>query len=161
MFAYRISRTRFAGVVYVYPVYPGRVTTNDCSNVKVFGKICGDAGLSKFILATTRWNLCAEAVGESREKELVETFSTNLLRNPQGAEGKAKTMRLHNTTDSAREIIEAILEKMAQSKINGVILGLQDQLMIRNKRFQQTEAAKELKIKLVEPLKDTESRIIK
>jgi hypothetical protein len=46
---------------------------------------------------------------------------------------------------------------MAQSKINGVILSLQDQLVIRNKRFQQTEAAKELRSKLEELLNGTGS----
>ncbi|KAJ2916073.1 hypothetical protein MD484_g4340, partial [Candolleomyces efflorescens] len=131
-------KMKVAGIVYIHPIYPGRMTQNDCSNVKVFHKICGDEGLSKVILATTKWNLCPEATGAGREKELVETFWTNLLRNSQGAEAKAKMMRLYDNADSARSIIKAILEKMAQSKIDG------------------TEAAKQLRSKLEELLHETE-----
>ncbi|KAJ2914234.1 hypothetical protein MD484_g6178, partial [Candolleomyces efflorescens] len=151
------ANTKVAGIVYIHPIYPNRMTRNDCSNVKVFRKICGDAGLSKVILATTRWDICPQSVGDNREKELNTNFWTNLLRDPNSTTGKARMKRLWNTSESAWDVIKAILERVAQSDIDSTILNIQEQLVRRNKKFQQTDAAKELRRKLVELLNESGS----
>ncbi|KAJ2914249.1 hypothetical protein MD484_g6180, partial [Candolleomyces efflorescens] len=98
------TKTKVSGIVYIHPIYPNRMTRNDCSNVKVFRKICGDAGLSKVILATTRWDVCPEHTGNKREEDLAENFWTNLLRNPQAARKRATMMRLLNTTQQIERL---------------------------------------------------------
>jgi hypothetical protein len=133
------------------------MTRNDCSNVKVFRRICGDAGLSKVVLATTRWDICPPETGAKREKELVENFWTNLLGNPETGKGKAKMMRLRTDDDTALNIVLEILGMVEAAELDSGILSLQEQLMAKGKRFQQTDAAVELRKKLLDLLKESGS----
>jgi hypothetical protein len=133
------------------------MTRNDCSNVKVFRRICGDAGLSKVVLATTRWDICPLETGAKREKELVENFWTNLLGNPETGEGKAKMMRLRTDDDTALNIVLEILGMVEAAELDSGILSLQEQLMAKGKKFQQTDAAVELRKKLLDLLKESGS----
>jgi hypothetical protein len=135
------------------------MTRNDCSNVKVFRRICGDAGLSKVVLATTRWDICPPETGAKREKELIENFWTNLLGNPETGKGKAKMMRLRTNDDSASalDIVLEILGMVEAAELDSGILSLQEQLMAKGKKFQQTDAAVELRKKLLDLLKESGS----
>jgi hypothetical protein len=133
----------------MYPIYPGRITRNDVSNIKVFQKNCGEGGLSKVILATTRWNACPKANGESREKEVWSSFWNGRADPPL----QERTMaRLDNSPDSAGEVIETILGRMEDS---GVVLSLQKQLVDKRKSLPQTDAAKELRAKILELLHES------
>ncbi|KAJ2926644.1 hypothetical protein H1R20_g10457, partial [Candolleomyces eurysporus] len=140
---------KVGGLVYMYPIYPGRITRDDISNIKVFRKICGEGGLSKVILATTRWNTCPEQIGESREKEVWDSFWNGCS----DARPQEKWMaRLNHSLDSAWEIIENILERTEGS---GVVLALQKQLVDKGKSLPQTDAAKELRAKILHLLEDS------
>jgi hypothetical protein len=65
--------------------------------------------------------------------------------------------RLWNTSESARDIVKAILEKVVQSDLDLTILNIQEQLVKRNRKFKQTDAAMELRRKLVELLNESGS----
>ncbi|KAJ2920032.1 hypothetical protein MD484_g488, partial [Candolleomyces efflorescens] len=139
---------KVGGVVFMYPIYPGRITRNDVSNIKVFQKICGEGGLSKVILATTRWNTCPElACGAGREKEIWENFWKGY---PDRPSLESSTARLHNAPGSAWGVIETILGRMN----DGVVLALQTQLVDKGKTLPQTDAAKQLRAKLLDLLHD-------
>ncbi|KAJ2916075.1 hypothetical protein MD484_g4342, partial [Candolleomyces efflorescens] len=160
---------KVAGIVYVHPIYPNRMTRNDCSNVKVFRNICGEGGLSKVVLATTRWDICPPETGDKREGELVANFWTNLLIDPKATQGKdsppnrqaeqgrAQMMRLHDSKEGAQRIVERILEGVSDTDLDSGILNIQDQLMKMGKKFQQTDAAVELRKKLLDLLKESGS----
>ncbi|KAJ2920881.1 hypothetical protein H1R20_g16213, partial [Candolleomyces eurysporus] len=126
-------------VVYMYPIYPNRMTRSDCSNVKVFRKICGDGGLSRVILATTRWDVCPPETGTKREQELEKNFWRNLLDQSQ-AQGTATMKRLPTGPEHAWNIIDAILEKHGHAEVDGTILNIQHQLVTKGKKLQQTDA---------------------
>ncbi|RXW15786.1 hypothetical protein EST38_g10063 [Candolleomyces aberdarensis] len=112
-------------------------------------KICGKEGLSKIILATTRWDSCPEQTGPNREKEVWDSFWDGCSRTPSQAESMA---RLENSPESAWKAISAILERMEDS---GVVLALQEQLVDTGKSLQQTDAAKELRAKILHMLRDS------
>ena len=145
---------KVGGVVYMYPIYPNRITRNDRSNLKVFQKICGRHGLSKVILATTRWDICPPLVGERREKELRDNFWKEMI-DVNDVNRLARMERLRNERESAWGIVHYILERFCNNQIDGVILDLQDQLVRRNKQLKETDAARELRKKLQELLKES------
>ena len=135
------------------------MTRNDCSNVKVFRNICGEAGLSRVVLATTRWDICPSDTGARREEELVANFWTNLLQDgdTEATPGRAKMMRLHNTTEAAQQIVEEILKGVPDADLESGILNIQKQLGKLGRKFQQTDAAMELRKKLLDLLKESGS----
>jgi hypothetical protein len=147
-----------AGVIYLYPIYPNRMTRNDRSNVKVFQKICGKTGLSKVILATTRWDICPPGTGEKREQELQGTFWSDMI-DPEQTGNKAIMSRLESNPDAAWAIIDTVLGRMvnADAELDGVILHLQNQLVTKRKKMPQTDAARELRRKLQELLNESGS----
>ncbi|RXW14637.1 hypothetical protein EST38_g11219 [Candolleomyces aberdarensis] len=151
---------KVSGVVYMYPIYPNRMTRNDCSNVKVFRKICGDGGLSRVILATTRWDICPPETGTRREEELEKNFWRNLLDQSQ-AKGTATMKRLPNGAEHAWQIIDTILEKHGHAEVDGIILNIQHQLVTKGKKLQQTDAAIELRRKLQVLLNESSSSSVK
>jgi hypothetical protein len=146
---------KVGGVVYLYPIYPNRMTRNDRSNIKVFQKICGNHSLSKVILATTRWDICPKESGDKRERELVDTFWSEML--SVSAPHRAEMTRLKNSKDSAWSLIKLVLERNVDSRIDGVILTIQDQIVDRSRKLKRTDAAQELRRKLEELLKESGS----
>ncbi|RXW13862.1 hypothetical protein EST38_g11994 [Candolleomyces aberdarensis] len=138
---------KVGGIVYMYPIYPGRITWNDCANIKVFQKICGVGGLSKVTLATTRWSSCRLQSGESREQEIWRSFWDGRTDAP----AQSTMARLEDSRQSAWAIMESIFKTM---KGDGVVLALQRQLVDKGRIFQQTDAAQELRAKILRLLKD-------
>ncbi|KAF6751405.1 P-loop containing nucleoside triphosphate hydrolase protein [Ephemerocybe angulata] len=155
------SKMRVGGVVYLFPIYPNRITRNDRSNIKIFQRLCGQNSLTKIILATTRWDICPSEAGESRELELRTNFWSDML--PQEESEGALLARLENTPESALGIIHRILERYfdqhevadMNENIDGIILKMQDQLVKRNKILPETDAARELRRKLEELMKES------
>ncbi|KAJ2929180.1 hypothetical protein H1R20_g7918, partial [Candolleomyces eurysporus] len=147
---------KVGGVVYMYPIYPNRMTRNDRSNVKVFQKICGNHGLSKVILATTRWDICPPESGEKRKRELVDTFWSDML-SASAPQTKAEMTALLNSKESAWDLIRLVLKRRADSHIDGVILTIQKQIVDKSKKLKHTAAAQELRRNLEELLKESGS----
>jgi hypothetical protein len=143
------------GVIYMYPIYPNRMTRNDRSNVEVFQKICGDQGLSKVILTTTRWDICPPESGEKRKKELVDTFWRDMLAVSPGSHTKAEMTALYNSKHSAWDLIRLVLQRRADSHLDGVILTIQKQLVDKSKIPTDSDAAQELRRKLQDLLKES------
>jgi flagellar biosynthesis GTPase FlhF len=72
----------------------------------MFRHLCGEDALSKVVLGTTNWGEVIEDVGQRREEQLAG-FWKNL---------KGSTMmRFHQTQESARVFLEAILRESIRS----------------------------------------------
>jgi hypothetical protein len=111
---------RVGGLIYMYRIWPNRITRNDYSNMKIFQKICGESCLSKVVLATTFWDLCEQHdVGEKRKKELAKLFWPRM--SPESvserqAEPEAAT--LWNSSESARALLKLVLKQFVDSRFD-------------------------------------------
>lgn len=145
------ERIKVGGVVYMFPIYPNRITRNDRANTRVFQKICGKGNLTRIALATTRWSICPDKVGEGREAELRNNFWHEML--PQDKRASALLVRLDDSSNSASELLHAILGRLIESehkKITDVALDIQEQIVKKERTIPETEAAKELRQKLLD-----------
>lgn len=144
------------GVVYMYPIYPNRMTRNDRSNIKVFQKICGEQpeGLSKVILTTTRWDICPHESGEKRKEELIDTFWSDMLPGSDSRDKRRAVMqKLYNTQESAQDLIKYVLKRHADFEIDSIIRAIQEQIFDRNEKLKHADAAQALRPKLEELFK--------
>lgn len=147
---------KVGGVIYTFPIYPGRISRNDRANLKVFQEICGQKNLTKVALATTRWDGTTNRdVLEGREAELRQKFWQDMLGDPESP--MASMARLENTSGSAWELVDHVLGRLLHADVDGVILKLQKQLVDKQKDLRETSAAQELLKKLTDLLKESGS----
>lgn len=97
---------RVAGVVYMLPIFPGRRNRNEEDNVATFQSMYGSNRYFHVALATTRWSLCDEVTGSQREEEILRTMWGN-------SREDAVIKRLHDTPDSAWEVVDAVISRFA------------------------------------------------
>ncbi|KAJ2933921.1 hypothetical protein H1R20_g3186, partial [Candolleomyces eurysporus] len=150
------SGMKVGGIIYMYPVYPNRMTRNDRSNIKVFREMCGNHALSKVVLATTRWDICPPEIGGNRQKEVLDTFWSN-MRSESTPHTREEATALWNSKESAWDLIKLVLKRRADSHIDGVVLKIQKQLVDKGKKFRETDAAQELRRKVKELIKESGS----
>ncbi|RXW23213.1 hypothetical protein EST38_g2621 [Candolleomyces aberdarensis] len=103
--------TRVGGVIYVYPIYPDRMTGDDRSNLKALQQKCGETALSKVVLATTRWNICPPEAGDKRESEIRSAFVRDTI---VPSEDEVVLVRLEDKRSSAWDVIEKILREWSR-----------------------------------------------
>ncbi|TFK24913.1 hypothetical protein FA15DRAFT_640585 [Coprinopsis marcescibilis] len=153
--------TRVGAVIYIYPVYPGRYSHNDRSNLKIFSKLCGKNALTRVTLATSRWDEHGDQdLLERREADLQSHWRYML-------ECGASTGRLGRFNDpdhrySAATLLKEVVSKaisreQSEGELAGVILDLQQQVVLQQRELNQTGAARELKKKLDSLVKEYES----
>ena len=68
-----------SGILYFHRITDNRVGGVATKNMRLFRKICGDAGLSHVLLCTTMWDIVAPSTGEAREHELRDDFWAPML----------------------------------------------------------------------------------
>ncbi|KAH6917874.1 P-loop containing nucleoside triphosphate hydrolase protein [Coprinopsis sp. MPI-PUGE-AT-0042] len=140
------TRMKVAGVVYMFPIYPNRITRNDKANLKVFQRLCGKGALAKVRMVTTKWSLCPDTkIGVSREEQLRVNFWKEMV------EGGSELSRLDDNPASAIHILEEVL---GNSRYIDASLALQQELVEKSRSLPRTDAGKELKLKLEQLLKD-------
>ncbi|TFK24905.1 hypothetical protein FA15DRAFT_739462, partial [Coprinopsis marcescibilis] len=141
---------RIGAVIYVYPIFPGRVTHNDTTNLEIFSKMCGDNALSRVILSTSKWDMFPndqETLSE-REAELRSSFWKSLV--DRGAVMK----RVEKNREAASNLLASILKRILEAErgpqddFKGATLLLQKQLLLKGRDLPKTAAAQELKKKL-------------
>jgi len=140
-----------AGVVYIYPVYPGRITRSERANMKIFQKICGPGGLSKIMLTTSRWDICPQDLGAMREAEIWKSFwaDETSFRPDQ----ETMSARLLDSPESARDVVERILTHLEEIEFGP--LGLQREMVDKGRSLQQTDAARELRRKILQLIQES------
>jgi len=70
---------------------------------RAFQKLCGNAGASQVVLATTMWDEVDEKIGEERLAELQSTYWKEMI-----AQG-SRTMRYRNTPESAMQLLQDVI----------------------------------------------------
>ncbi|TFK20429.1 hypothetical protein FA15DRAFT_759362 [Coprinopsis marcescibilis] len=154
---------KVAGVIYMYPIFGGRFSHSDQTNVSIFKKMCGLNAMPRVTIATSKWDVGKLDSLETREKELKEKLREMIERG-------ACTARFAQSTDTdpgqypgpnytASGVLEEVLERLiarekSQSEFDDMVLSLQDQIVNKGKDLPKTDAARELKKKLKELIKE-------
>ncbi|TFK24911.1 hypothetical protein FA15DRAFT_669112 [Coprinopsis marcescibilis] len=115
------AKMKVAGIIYVFPIYPGKMNHHERSNIELLKELFGEDSLFRVFLTTSRWKNCPADVGALREDELVNRHWKSLL--------KAGASMYRFTEDSAcvRGILSAILDRFDADKSNRYSAPLQIQ----------------------------------
>jgi hypothetical protein len=115
------SRVKVGGVIYMFPIYPNRITRNDKANPKVLQELCGKDTLAKVRMVTTKWSLCTdETVGARREDHLKSNFWKDMV------EGGCQLSRLDDRQDSAANLLRDVLK-------DAVAMDLQKEILVQSR----------------------------
>ncbi|KAH6867365.1 hypothetical protein BKA70DRAFT_1133413, partial [Coprinopsis sp. MPI-PUGE-AT-0042] len=103
------------GIIYLFPIFPVKMTLSERQNLELLPQLFGGAALStsRLFPVTSRWDMCTPAIGERREDELCQKFWNSLL--PHGA----SPHRFANSAASARHIAKSIINQYLISKDSG------------------------------------------
>ncbi|KAJ2928166.1 hypothetical protein H1R20_g8925, partial [Candolleomyces eurysporus] len=136
------AQLKVAGVVYMYPIYPNRLTRNDAIGFEVFRKLCGTQSLIRVIALTTKWDLCPTLeIGDHREQETWKLLW-------KGLKGNFTALRVGSCIDSALSALHAIVENCIDASAHHYVLTIQEELVLQGKAFEKTDAARELRAAL-------------
>ncbi|KAH6917876.1 P-loop containing nucleoside triphosphate hydrolase protein [Coprinopsis sp. MPI-PUGE-AT-0042] len=137
---------KVTGVVYMFPIFPNRITRNDKANLKVFQRLCGKGALAKVRMVTTKWSLCPDPmIVDRREEQLKSNFWREMV------EGGSELSRLDDKPASAIHILEEII---ANSRYVEVALALQKEIVEMHRSLPRTDAGREIKLKLDQLLEE-------
>ena len=133
---------RPTGVLYLHRITDTHFGGTSLKNFNMFRKLCGDDMLKNVAVVTTIWGTVDPTKGNAREKHLrsSDKFFKPIL-------DKGATMVRHdNTAESAKKIIQDIMQKTRQPEA----LCIQRELVDEGKTINQTSAGQELNRTLVE-----------
>jgi hypothetical protein len=125
------SGTKLRGLIYLHRIIDPRMQGSALRNFRMFRKLCGEDCVSNILLATTFWKHVTEFEGKRREDELRgnREFWGEMLQ-------KGSTIvRLPTDRDSSIQL----LMNFANSK--EITLQAQNEMVLQNKRLDDTEAA--------------------
>lgn len=128
---------KLSGIIYLHPISDNRVTHHTTKNLEMFRKLTGEKNLKNVVLATSMWDKVSESEGIRREEELKGKFWKLLI-----AMG-AKTVRHHDTPESARAIASTLLGNKP------FYLQLQEEMGKDNKALRDTAAGREVMLEIV------------
>ena len=117
----------------------------------MFRKLCGDDMLKNVVIVTTMWSTVDPIKGNAREKHL---RSSNKFFKPVLKKG-ARLVRHDNTAESAKKIIQNIIQKTRQPEA----LWIQRELIDEKRTINQTSAGQELNRTLVELIATHENEL--
>jgi hypothetical protein len=104
-------------------------------NLNMFGKLCGDAAMSRVSMVTTMWDQVQDhQVARDRENELKENFWKTMLYLG------SKMVRFDNNIESARAIVDDLIAEKRERET----LLLQEELVDLKKRLNETHAGRML-----------------
>ncbi|EJD50970.1 hypothetical protein AURDEDRAFT_112048 [Auricularia subglabra TFB-10046 SS5] len=126
------NKHMLSGVLYLHRITDNRVGHIAAKNIRMFAKLCGPGVMSNVVLCTTMWEEVDPVVGESREKELCESFWKEMIT------AGAKVMRHDGTEESALEVVRELLP------LPPIVLQLQDELVNQHLALPDTAAGQEI-----------------
>ncbi|TFK24907.1 hypothetical protein FA15DRAFT_756283, partial [Coprinopsis marcescibilis] len=106
----RRLKAKVLAIVYVFPIYAGKMNYHECSNLKLVEEILGADSFFRLFLITTGWDGCPTEIGDAREATLKRSHWKLLL------DGGATMERFTEDTSSAQAILSTILTKFAADK---------------------------------------------
>jgi hypothetical protein len=125
---------KLAGILYFHRISDNRMAGTPLKNLRMFEKLCGKNALQNIILTTTMWDEVDERMGSLRENELKAKYWKAMI--DQGS----KTVRYHNTQESAWEIIDQFL----QTANRRYAVLLQHEMVDMEKQLRETQAGQAL-----------------
>ncbi|THG96261.1 hypothetical protein EW026_g5536 [Hermanssonia centrifuga] len=123
------------GIIYMYRISDNRVSGTAARNLQFYQQLCGPEALSNSVIVTNMWGLVDPKVGANREQELKS--KGNFFK--PALDYGAKCLRHDNTTESAHNIIRA----MIHNNIPKPFL-IQRELIDEKKKVFQTAAGEAL-----------------
>ncbi|KIL67656.1 hypothetical protein M378DRAFT_159485 [Amanita muscaria Koide BX008] len=132
--------TKLSGILYFHRISDFRMSGISTKNFRMFRELCGDNSLKNVVIVTNMWGEVAHQLGEAREAELA---SKDFFFKPVLAKG-ARMMRHNNTHQSAKEILQSVMENVPEA------MRIQEELVDERKTISQTAAAAEAERELRE-----------
>jgi hypothetical protein len=135
------KKIKLAGIIYLHRITDNRMAGSPHRNLRMFGELCGNNAVKRVVLVTTMWDKVQQDTGVRREKELLANYWKKM------SDCGASTARFLNTAESAREIIDFILEKnVANLELAAGLdaLLLQEELVDLKRALNETQAGKSL-----------------
>jgi len=145
--------TRLAGIIYLHRITNFGISDLALRNLMMLKQLCGAKQLNSVIIATTPWKyhegkLVLKAVGQQRNKELVETDELWA-----GMIKKGGRIERHDgTVESARRIVSELVGRRTR-----IVLDIQRQLVDDMKILYDTDAGQALQSELVKERKRYEA----
>jgi hypothetical protein len=137
-------QVRLTGIIYLHRITDVRIGGSGMKNLRMFRKLCGEAGLGSVVLATTMWSLCPAADAKRREDQLVNQNDLWKYLITHGA----RVFRQDDGAVSGQQIIDYLV-KRAQP----VTLDIQREMVDQGLKLGETGAGKEVQEEL-EKLKE-------
>jgi ankyrin repeat protein len=94
---------RISGIIYLHRITDNRVSGSTVRNFDILRKLCGEGFFRHVVLVTTMWGEIGNAEGKDRQDQLVNFFWEDMI------DGGAAPMKYMDTTQSALEIIDALI----------------------------------------------------
>jgi len=139
---------KLAGVIYFHRISEGRWRKSDTRSFEWLKRICGETTLRNVVLMTNMWGPgTPEEVGEMRERQLAVEFVKPAL------DGGAQLLRHYDTTESAHQIIRAILDN------HRIPLQVQRELVDEKREFDRTTVGEGIAQEVEESTKKLEKKI--
>jgi hypothetical protein len=139
------------GIIYIHRIMDVRLTGAAITNLRMFKKLCGPAGLGNVVLATTFWDTVAGDIGTRREEELLSKpeFWARMV------SSGSRSMRHDSGRQSALTIISSLIEQNQP-----IAMQVQTELVDKGLTLDQTAAGQEVQAEL-ERIKADNERAIK
>ena len=119
---------RLSGVIYVHRISDKRFTEMAGRNFRMLRELCGDSTLRNVVLMTNMWGEVSAKDGQDRENKLTSKFFKPVL------DKGAQMIRHYNTTESAHNIIRAIIRN------HPMVLQIQREMVDEGKAIVDTAA---------------------
>jgi hypothetical protein len=142
------NKVNLAGVIYFHRISDERWRRSDTRSFGWLRRICGERTLRNVVLATNMWGNVNPEVGATREQQLVAEFVKPAL------DAGAQLHRHHDTTESAHEIIRAILSNHRET------LQVQQELVDEKREFDRTTVGEEITREVSEHIRGLEQEIV-
>ncbi|KAJ3555718.1 hypothetical protein NP233_g12142 [Leucocoprinus birnbaumii] len=122
---------KLSGVIYTHRITDNRVSNSALTTLDLFQKICGADAFPNIRLVTTHWD---DVRGDTHEYEKRETELCNVFWSPLIERG-SKTLRFHNNTTSAWDIIDTL-------PLDQRTLQIQQEMVDQNLSLEETTAGR-------------------
>ncbi|KAF7542239.1 hypothetical protein G7Z17_g11758 [Cylindrodendrum hubeiense] len=128
------QNVKLNGIIYLHRITDPRMQGSAKKNLFMFKKLCGTSVLENVALISTMWEAVAQADGERREKELINTaeFWGVLIKHG------AKVDRHQNIRGSAIRLLKHFVKNKQMT------MSIQKEMVSENKDLDQTQAGIEL-----------------
>ena len=128
------DKAKLTGVIYLHRISDLRMGNSSYKNLRMFRSLCGTKALSHVILATTMWDKVSSEEGAAREGELLRD---DRFWGQMKAAGSI-VKRYHGTAGEAMAMVNELVQK------SRVVLRIQEEVAVQNKKLVDTKAGKEI-----------------